>query len=524
MASETACLEDGASGFEDGARKVARGHRISPSGPAVLATLAALALLSFGGVEAQEQSAAAEAGKVSVTRTIEAGAEGYGALAQDIWDLAELGYLEVESSALLLAELRGADFRIEEGVAGMPTAFVAEWGSGGPIIGILAEFDALPGISQDRVPQRQPHPILTAGHACGHHLFGAGSVAAAVAVKEWLEESGTPGTIRLYGTPAEEGGAGKVYMVRGGLFEDVDVAIHWHPSDQNDAAPWSSLSNKSGKFRFQGVSAHAAGAPERGRSALDGVLAMAHMTEMLREHVPQETRIHYVITSGGSAPNVVPDFAEIFYYVRNPDPVQVNEIFQRVVQAAEGAALGTETSMEYEVIHGLFAMLPNDVLGRAMHANLERVGGVDYDAEELRFAESIRSTFDHATPSLESAATVLPYRESVEAGGSTDVADVSWVVPTVGVGTATWVPGTAAHSWQAIAAGGMSIGEKGMIAAARAMAMTAVDLFTQPELLARAEAEYQERVGPDFVYRSLVGDRDPPLDYRLPAGSGAGAQ
>ena len=463
---------------------------------------------------------AAQDAKSVVAQNIEEGAERYGALAQQIWDLAELGYLEEQSSALLKAELRSAGFRIQEGVAGMPTAFIAEWGRGGPIIGILAEYDALPGISQDRVPERQPHPILTAGHACGHHLFGAGSVAAAVAVRHWLEASGSPGTIRLYGTPAEEGGAGKIYMVRAGLFDDVDAAIHWHPSDQNDAAPWSSLSNKSGKFRFHGVSAHAAGAPERGRSALDGLMAMAHMTEMIREHVPQETRIHYVITSGGSAPNVVPDFAEIFYYVRNPDPVQVNEIFERVVRAAEGAALGTDTRMEYEVIHGLFAMLPNQVLGRAMHANLERVGGVAYSEEEQRFAEAIYGSFQHTAPPMESASRVIPYRESVDAGGSTDVADVSWVVPTVGVGTATWVPGTAAHSWQAIAAGGMSIGEKGMINAAKAMAMTAVDLLTKPELLAAALAEQKERVGPDFVYRSLVGDRDPPLDYRLPATSG----
>ncbi|MEX2527085.1 MAG: amidohydrolase [Gemmatimonadota bacterium] len=477
-------------------------------------------VMALGFLLGSPGTVAAQDAKEVVAGTIDEGAERYGVLAQQIWDLAELGYLEDESSALLKAELRGAGFRIEEGVAGMPTAFVAEWGNGGPVIGILAEYDALPGISQDRTPERQPHPILTAGHACGHHLFGSGSVAAAVAVRHWLEESGTPGTIRLYGTPAEEGGAGKVYMVREGLFDDVDAAIHWHPGDQNDAAPWSSLSNKSGKFRFHGVSAHAAGAPERGRSALDGVMAMAHMTEMIREHVPQETRIHYVITSGGSAPNVVPDFAELFYYVRNPDPVQVNEIFERVVRAAEGAALGTDTRMEYEVIHGLFAMLPNQVLGRAMHANLEWVGGVVYTEEERRFAESIRASFEHSVPPLESAAQVLPYRESVDAGGSTDVADVSWVVPTVGVGTATWVPGTAAHSWQAIAAGGTGIGEKGMINAAKAMAMTAVDLFTQPELLAAALAEQNERVGPDFVYRSLVGDRDPPLDYRLPAGSG----
>jgi aminobenzoyl-glutamate utilization protein B len=456
-------------------------------------------------------------GRSAVLASIDQRSGTYASLAQAIWDLAEVGYLEERSSALLQAELKQAGFSIETGVAGIPTAFIASWGRGEPVIAILAEFDALPGITQDRVAERRPLAHMTAGHACGHHLFGAGSTAAAIAVREWLETSGTPGTIRLYGTPAEEGGGGKVYMVRDGLFDDVDAVLHWHPSDRNVAAPWESLSNKSAKFRFHGVSAHAAGAPERGRSALDGVEAMNHMFNMMREHVPQETRIHYVITSGGSAPNVVPDFAEVFYYVRHPDPRQVEEIFERVAQAAAGAALGTGTSVEHEVIHGLFAMLPNLALARVMQANLERVGGVVYDDAERTFAAAIHATLHDGAPSIDAAARVEPFRESVDAGGSTDVADVSWVVPTVGVETATWVPGTAAHSWQAIAAGGMSIGDKGMIVAAKALALTALDLFTDAGLRAEARAEQDRRVGPDFVYRSLVGDRAPPLDYRRPA-------
>lgn len=462
---------------------------------------------------------AAQDGKTFVARAIDSRAEHFGALAQSIWDLAEVGYQEEKSSALLQAELRAAGFTVEAGVAGIPTAFIASWGSGQPVIGVLAEFDALPGITQDRVPERSPRGDMSAGHACGHHLFGAGSTAAAIALKEWLQSSGTQGTIRLYGTPAEEGGAGKVYMVRGGLFADVDAVLHWHPGDRNEASPWASLANKSAKFRFRGASAHASGAPERGRSALDGVEAMNHMVNMLREHVPQETRIHYVITAGGSAPNVVPDFAEVFYYVRNPDPENVLEIFDRVVKAAEGAALGTRTSVDFEVIHGIYAMLPNVALGEAMHANLKRVGGVLYDADDRRFAELIRKSLPADAPPLEAAARVEAFRESADAGGSTDVADVSWVVPTVGIETATWVPGTAAHSWQAIAAGGTGIGEKGMVVAAKAMAMTAVDLFTDVQLRRAAKAEYDRRVGPGFSYRSLVGDRPPPLDYRKPAGA-----
>jgi aminobenzoyl-glutamate utilization protein B len=461
--------------------------------------------------------AAAQDGKDVVARAIDARAGRYGQLAQQIWDLAEVGYQEERSSALLQAELRAAGFKVEAGVAGMPTAFVASWGSGAPVIGILAEFDALPGITQERVPERKPRPDREAGHACGHHLFGAGSTAAALAVKQWLETTRTNGTIRLYGTPAEEGGAGKVYMVRAGLFRDVDAVLHWHPGSANSAAASASLANKSAKFRFHGVSAHAAAAPERGRSALDGVEAMNHMVNLMREHVPQETRIHYVITAGGSAPNVIPDFAEVFYYVRHPDPKQVQEIFDRVTRAAEGAALGTGTRVEHEVIHGIYAMLPNVALAHVMQANLERVGGVRYDAEETRFAEALRRSLPEDAPSLAEAARVQPFEEETVPGGSTDVADVSWVVPTVGLRTATWVPGTASHSWQAVAAGGTSIGEKGMLVAAKTLAMTAVDLFTRADVLAAAKAELKKRQGPGFVYRSLVGDRPPPLDYRKPA-------
>lgn len=237
------------------------------------------------------------------------------------------------------------------------------------------------------------------------------------------------------------------------------------------------------------------------------------MVNMMREHVPQETRIHYVITQGGFAPNVIPDFAEVFYYVRNPESDNVKEIFERVVAAAEGAAQGTGTTVEYEVIHGIYSLVPNDALGRVMDANLRRVGGFEYDSDEQRFAEALRASLPDDAPPLNSTAEVQPYEEK-PAGGSTDVGDVSAVVPTVGLSTATWVPGTAAHSWQAVASGGTSIGNKGMLVAAKTMAMTAVDLFTQPQVLAEAMAEYTERMGADFMYESLVGDRAPPLDYR----------
>jgi aminobenzoyl-glutamate utilization protein B len=434
-------------------------------------------------------------------------------VALQIWDFAEVGYQETKSSALLQQQLRDAGFDVKAGVAGMPTAFVATFGSGKPVIGILAEFDALPGITQQATPERAPAPGQEAGHACGHHLFGSASTFAAIAVKDWLAGTSRAGTIRLYGTPAEEGGAGKVYMVRDGLFTDVDVVLHWHASDANNASHSTSLANKSAKFRFHGVSAHAAGAPERGRSALDGVEAMNYMVNLMREHVPQETRIHYVITAGGSAPNVIPDFAEVFYYVRHPDPQQVAAIFDRVVKAAEGAAMGTGTRVEHEVIHGIYAVLPNEPLARVMDANLRRVGGVRYDEKERAFATTLRKSLGDAPPPIEQASEIGPLR-FYRSGGSTDVADVSWVVPTAGLRTATWVPGTPSHSWQAIAAGGTTIGLKGMIVAAKTLAMTAVDLMTNPALVQEATTAYRKQLPAGWTYKPLVGNRKPPLDYR----------
>ena len=462
--------------------------------------------------------------KTSVMNYIDDNAILFGDIAQQIWDLAEVGYLETESSALLQQQLANAGFEVTTGVAGIPTAFVATWrsGSGGPTVGILAEYDALPGITQDRIPLREAIDHKAAGHACGHHLFGTGSVAAAIATKMWMQQINQPGEIRLYGTPAEEGGAGKVYMVREGLFDDVDVVLHWHPSDANSADARSSLANKSAKFRFSGLSAHAAAAPFRGRSALDGVEAMNHMVNLMRERVPMESRIHYVITSGGAAPNVVPDFAEVYYYVRHPDPAQVSELFDRVVLAAEGAAMGTGTDMEFEVIHGIYNVLPNVSLQEVIHSNLERVGGVEYSTEERQFAQTLRQVLPDTSPPIEEAAKVQSLVIDERAGGgSTDVADVSWAVATGGMRAATWVPGTSSHSWQAVAAGGTTIGNKGMIVAAKTLAMTAVDLFTNPALVENAKAEHQDRLPEDWEYQPLLGDRPPPLDYRLSAGPGS---
>ena len=450
--------------------------------------------------------------KNETSKNIQAGYEVYKKVALNIWEYAELGYKEFKSTLLLQNILKENGFNVEAGVAGIPTAFVASYGSGTPVIGILAEFDALPGLSQNNSATKTPVANNNNGHGCGHHLFGTGSVAAGIAIKQLLKDGTIKGTVKVFGCPAEEGGAGKVYMVREGLFKKVDVVIHWHPSDENSVTYTSSLANKSAKFRFNGISSHASMLPEQGRSSLDAVEAMDNMVNMMREHVPQETRIHYVITNGGKAPNVVPDFAEVYYVIRNPERSNVESIFNRVVKAAEGAALGTETKMEYELISGVHDLLINKSLAINMQANLEKVGGVSYTPDEIVFAKKIQGSFLAKVPSFEAANLILPFHINKNQG-STDVGDVSYVVPTVGLESATWVTGTSAHSWQAVASGGTDIGIKGMIVAAKTMAFTAIDLFLTPALIVKAKEEFTNSIG-NYQYKALIGDRKPALNYR----------
>ena len=435
-------------------------------------------------------------------------------IAIDIWNYAELGYLELKSSDALAKSLRDQGFQIKKGVAGIPTAFVAEFNNGGPVIGILGEFDALPGLAQTNSPFKEVTDNATgAGHACGHHLFGAASAWAAVAIKEWLIKNNFKGTIRFYGTPAEEGGSGKVYMVREGLFDDVDIVLHWHPDDVNSANSRTSNANKSAKFTFKGIASHAAGSPEQGRSALDGVEAMNHMVNLMREHIPQESRIHYVITKGGLAPNVVPDIAEVYYYVRHPKMSVVEELFSRVTNTAEGAAIGTDTKMSYEVMHGNFSLLQNDAIQKVVHKNLSMAGGIKYNQKENDYAKTIYETFFQPDNKLGTQENIRPFKTS-HSYGSTDVGDVSWNVPTAGLRTATWVPGTSAHSWQAVASGGTSIGLKGAELAAIVLAESAIEIISNPSIIEEAKTEHVERIGKDFIYKPLLGDRKPPLNYR----------
>lgn len=472
-----------------------------------LLVLTALALVARGPIHAQGLDAN------GVLASIDEKAQAYAKVAMQIWSFAEVGYQETKSSALLQEQLKAAGFTIDSGVAEIPTAFTATWGSGKPVIGIVGEFDALPGLSQGAVPDRKPLLADGPGHGCGHHLFGTASTAAAIAVKEWLARNNRAGTIRFFGTPAEEGGSGKVYMIRAGLFDDVDAVVAWHPGDRNASSASSTLANVTGKFRFRGVSAHASSAPDRGRSALDGVEAMNAMVNLMREHVPSDTRIHYVITNGGKAPNVVPDFAEVYYYARHNDMRVLDSIWERIVNASKGAALGTETTVELELTGAVWNVLPNNYLVGLMQKNLLRVGGFEYTPEERAFAETIRKTLQGTLPPVDTTNSVLTPEGGI-GSASTDLGDVSWRVPTVQLTAATWVPGTPAHSWQAVAAGGTSIGVKGMVVAAKSMALTAMDLFSEAGHVQKARAEFDERRGPNFKYATRLADRKPALDYR----------
>jgi len=443
--------------------------------------------------------------------------ETYDKLQKTIWSHPELGFLEVQSSNDLQEHLKVNGFTVESSLAGMPTSFVATYGSGSPVIGILAEFDALPGLSQDTVPYRKPLIEGANGHACGHHVFGTGSVAGAVAIRQWLEENHRTGTVKVFGTPAEEGGAGKVYMVREGLFKGVDIVLDWHPSTGNAVSTGTGTAVVMIDYTFHGIAAHAAGSPEKGRSALDGVEAMNYMVNLLREHVPISSRIHYTIAHGGEAPNIVPEYAKVSYYIRSPQRPVLKELIEWVGQAAEGAAKGTQTTVETEIVGGMYELLTNRTLSEVVQRNLELVGGIKYDARERTFAETIVKGLNANDSILKQAETVRPLAEERPStgGGSTDVGDVSWNVPTVSFGTAAFIPGSAGHSWQNVASGGTTIGTKSLINAGKVFALTAIELFTNQQLIEKAKAEFEKKRGADFKYEPLLGDRAPALEYRV---------
>ena len=441
-------------------------------------------------------------------------ADRFGAISRQIWETPELGFHETKSSPVLQQELQANGFDVHSGVAGMPTAFTASYGSGQPVIAILGEFDALPGLSQKDLPTQSPITAGAPGHGCGHNLLGSGAALAAVAIKEEMAARGLKGTIRYYGTPAEEGGGGKIYMIYAGLFRDVDAVLAWHPGDSNAVSLRSNLANNGGKFRFYGVASHAAAAPERGRSALDGAMIMLNAVEFLREHVPQETRIHYVITNGGSAANVVPAFAEVSLVARNPDAEVLNGVWGRILKCAQAGALASETRMEFEQGTNYANILPNDALAEVLGRALQKSGGYEFTPEERRFAEEMQKSLD-GTGQRPGPDKVQVSKAEGSGGASSDVGDVSWVVPTATFTAATFVPGVGAHTWQAAACAGGTIGRKGMLVAARTLALAGVELFENPAEVKAAKDTFQKRLNGRHWTTRIPADAKPQLDYAM---------
>lgn len=458
------------------------------------------------GLSAAQQTAVAE---------VEGKAEVVVSLGRKVWEFAETAFQESKSAELLASTLEAAGFKVRRGVAGMPTAFVAEYGTGKPVIAILAEYDALPGLSQAVATRQAPVPGQAAGHGCGHNLFGAACTGAALAARRAMDQHRLAGTLRLYGCPAEEGGCGKAYMVREGLFDDVDAALHWHPGAKNSAAPRSSLAVIRFRVRFSGRAAHASGSPEKGRSALDGVELMNVGINYLREHVPSTARIHYVITRGGQRPNIVPETAEAWYYIRAPQMALAQEIFARVKKIAEGAALMSETTHAVTALTGSYEILPNEPLARVMDANLRRIGVPQFTEEERAFAAELRSVLglsnapDRDTGETGPIDTRIARFQPGGGEGSTDVGDVSWVVPTAGLNVATCARGTPGHSWAMTACSGSALGGRGSVTAAKVLAATAVQLFEEPSRIEAGKQDLAQRRG-EPAFRPVLEPGPPP--------------
>lgn len=440
-------------------------------------------------------------------------------IAKYIWHHPELGLGERKSSAILQDYLTQAGFQLETGVAGMETAWVASWGQGKPVIGIHAEFDALPGLSQE-LGSTVRKPVVEGGfgHGCGHNLFGAYSAMAGIAVKEAMEAHGIQGTIKVFGTPAEETLVGKAFFVKHGIYDDTDMVISWHPGGGNRVAYRSSLAMDNFKIRFHGTASHAAAAPWAGRSALDAVELMNIGMNYMREHIEPSSRIMYVIPGGGEAPNTVPPFAEVWYYVRAPRYEKVAEIMEWTLDVARGAAIMTQTEMEYAPIAGVWEFLPNQVLARVGDANVRLIGAPPFTEEDQKTGEGFSRTLDVTEGPFYSTRTSHPNVDEpfewAVGGGSIDEANTSWVVPMVRFTTATRAAGTPGHSWQQVAQNALEPAFKGSLTAAKYMAATALDMYANPQLIDAAWEELREMNALHGPFFDPVADIDVP-SYRL---------
>ena len=449
-----------------------------------------------------------------------------------VWQFAEVGLQEHRSSKCLAQALEKEGFSVELGVAGLPTAFVATWGSGKPVIGFLGEYDALPGLSQKAVPYREELEKGKPGHGCGHNLLGAGAFGAVIGLKQAMLEQGVSGTLKYFGCPAEENFSGKAFMAREGLFDDCDVCLTWHPGSMNRVSTGSSLANNAMNVIFRGQSAHAAGDPYNGRSALDALQLMNLGVEFLREHMPPEARVHYVITQGGGQPNVVPAYAKAWYLVRAPRREEVDDLYGRVIRCAEGAALMTDTDHEIQLIKAIWNVLPNPSLELLLKECMDRVGPPKFGHEEQSFAKEISTSIpeEQRRKALEKAGIpeemwnsllndwILPTPEvPQDSTGSTDVGDVSWCCPTAQFNTACNVLGTPGHSWQYVAQAGMGIGHEGMLTAAKVLAEAGFELLTDEKTLSDAKKCFKE-VSKGQVYKcAMPKDHQPVFDQFGPS-------
>jgi len=473
-------------------------------------SLALFSLLICAVAPRAAQANDASASKQKAVASIDRQSAEMTGLSDQIWAFAETALRETRSAALLADHAEAQGFEVERGVAAMPTAFIASYGKGRPIIGIMGEYDALPGISQKAQTAKEALEKGAAGHGCGHNLFGPASLAAAIAIKELIAAGDLKGTIRFYGTPAEEDIGGKTYMIRAGLFDDVDIALAWHPGDQVSADTDGSQAMVSFAVEFHGKTAHAAADPWNARSALDGVELFTHAINLMREHVRPTVRMHYVIANGGDVPNVVPDYARVWCWVRDSEHTGVDELVKRARAAAEGAALATETESTFSVESGSYGMLVNLEGAKLIHENMTWLGPVEFTEREQEFAREIQRETGVAPVGLKRDPEPLNLTRRDPDGGSTDVADVSWMVPTLHLSVTTAAHDAPWHAWPVVATGGMSIGHKGMVYAAKALAATMVDLYENAEQRTAIVKEFEEQTE-GFKFKYYIPDGPPPV-------------
>ena len=469
-------------------------------------TIFLMAMLVTASVFSQKMNS----NKKAIIASVERHEEALTKISDSIWALAETAFEEQQSSKILADYAEKNGFIVERGVAGMPTAFVATYGSGSPVISVLGEFDALPGISQKAQPTKDPLDEGAAGHGCGHNLFGAASLGSAIAAKELIEQGKLKGTIKFMGTPSEEKFFGKIWMVREGIWDGVDVNISWHPSAETKADVQSSLALVDFKVEFYGQAAHASMDPWNGRSASDALELYTNGINYYREHIKPTVRIHYHIQDGGQVVNVVPDYSRLWVRVRDSKRSGMMPVYERVQKMAEGAAIMANVDYKISLISGIYETLVNRSGGEIMQKNLELLGPITYTAEETAFGKKIQEGTGKEQVGMDSK--IYPLEETKEnpGGGSTDVGDVSWNVANINLGVTTAPKDTPWHSWAVVACGGMSIGHKGMAYAAKAMGMTMVDLFENPKLVEKVKTEYKERKGSE-VYKAIVPDGPPPI-------------